>query len=265
MSKFVVVVFDNEKAAYEGSRAMLALDAEGSIALYAGAVVSKSAKGEVRVEDGIDDGPIGTAAGALLGGLIGAIGGPQMMVAGALGGATGGWLSDIYNVGVDGQFLQDVGAVLTPGKYAVVAEANEAWTTPLDTRMEELGGTVFRRDRIDVEDAQIERDIEATNRELEELDTEFDQAVGEAKDKIKAKADAARAKLQSLQERASQKAQSLKDESEAKINKLEEQISKASGDAKAKFQQHRDQLKSEYAERSAKLKKAAQLTADALS
>ena len=72
MSKFVVVVFDNEKAVYEGSRAMLALDAEGSIALYAGAVVSKSAKGEVRVEDGIDDGPIGTAAGVLLGGLIGA-------------------------------------------------------------------------------------------------------------------------------------------------------------------------------------------------
>lgn len=265
MSKFVVVVFDNEKAAYEGSRAVLDLDAQGNIALYAGAVVTKNQNGDVQIKDGIDEGPIGTAAGALLGGLIGAFGGPQTMAAGMLAGSMGGWIGDLYNVGVDGQFLDDVGKVLAPGKSAVVLEASEAWTTPLDSRMEELGGTVFRRDRIDVEDAQIERDIEATNRDLDELDAEWDQAVGEAKDKIKAKADATRAKLQRLQDRAAKKVEAIKADADAKIGKLDEQIAKASGDAKVRFQKRRNEIEAEYEQRSAKLKKACQLTAEALS
>ena len=145
MSKFIVSVFDNETAAYEGSRAMLDLHAEGNIVLFAGAVISKDSKGTVQIEDAADEGPIGTATGMLVGSLIGAFAGPAGMAIGAAAGGTGGWFADMYNVGVDGQFLQDVGDLMQPGKSAVVAEIAEGWTTPLDTRIEELGGTVFRR------------------------------------------------------------------------------------------------------------------------
>jgi DNA-binding transcriptional regulator GbsR (MarR family) len=80
----------------------------------------------------------------------------------------------------------------------VAAEITENWTMPLDSRMEALGGTVFRTWRIDVEDEQIERDIEANRRELQELKEEWNQAVGDAKEKLRAKIQATEAKLQAL-------------------------------------------------------------------
>jgi hypothetical protein len=46
---------------------------------------------------------------------------------------------------VDTDFLADVATALTPGKYAVVADVDEDWVTPVDTRMEAVGGVVFRR------------------------------------------------------------------------------------------------------------------------
>jgi hypothetical protein len=200
----------------------------------------------------------------LIGSMIGAFGGPVGLAAGLAGGSLTGWLVDLYNVGVDGQFLDDVGRALTPGKYALVGEIAEGWTAPLDARMEALGGTVFRRWRIDVEDDQIERDIEATNRELDELEQELDQAVADAKDKLKAKVAAAKAKVQSLHDRAEQKIASIKAETDAKINALNQQIAKAKGDTKAKFEKRRDEIKADCDQRIAKLKKASKLTAEAL-
>tara|TARA_R110002049_G_scaffold4601_1_gene31637 strand:- start:17647 stop:18447 length:801 start_codon:yes stop_codon:yes gene_type:complete len=264
MSKFVVTVFDNEKTAFEGSKAMLELDRNGSIALYAGAVITKSDDGIVQVKDAADEGPIGTATGMLLGSLVGALGGPAGMVAGAAAGSLTGWMVDMYNVGVDVEFLDDIGSLMTAGKSAVVAEVTEGWTVPLDTRMEELGGTIFRRYRIDVEDDQIARDIEATNRELAELDAEWNQSVGETKAKLQAKRDAAKAKLQSLKDKADNKVASLKEEADAKFQKLSDQIAKAEDDAKAKFEQRKEELKSEFDKRIAKLKDAGQQTRESL-
>lgn len=265
MSKFIVTVFDDEKSAYAGTNALRDLELEGNTAVYAAAVISKDVDGNVGIEDAADEGPIGTATGMLMGSLIGAFGGPTALAVGAASGSLAGWFVDLYNVGVDGEFLNDVAGVLSPGKYAVVAEVAEGWTAPLDTKMEALGGTVFRRWRIDVEDAQIERDIEATNRELDELEEEWNESVGEAKDKVKAKIDATKAKMQSLHDKAEKKIDSLKSEADAKIAKVEEQISKAKGNVKAKFEKTRDELKAGYADRSAKLKEAGKLTAEALS
>ena len=194
MSKFVVCVFDTEVTAYEGSKALQDLHRDGDLVVYAGAVVVKDDDGTVRIVDEANEGPIGTLDGMLIGTLIGAFGGPAGMLAGAAGGSLGGWLVDLYNVGIDAEFLNDVGSVMTPGKAAVVAEVSEAWTTPLTTRMEALGGTVFRRSRMDVEDAQIERDIEATNRDLDDLEDELEAAAAETKAKIQEDIDATKAK-----------------------------------------------------------------------
>ena len=48
MDRVLVVVFDNDAKAYEGRKALLRLDAEGSIGLYAYAVVMKDANGKAR-------------------------------------------------------------------------------------------------------------------------------------------------------------------------------------------------------------------------
>lgn len=265
MSKFVVTVFDSEKAAYEGSQAIKDLHNEGSIVAYAGAVISKDANGTVQVEDAADEGPVGTATGMLVGSLIGALAGPAGMVVGAATGSMSGWLVDLYNVGIDAQFLDDVSTALAPGKFAFVAEISEAWTAPLDAKMEELGGTVLRRWRIDVEDQQLEQDIEATNRELDELEEEWDSAVGEAKDKLKVKVDATREKFESLKTRASEKIESLQAESKAKIDTLNERIAAAKDDFKAKFEKRKTEITADYEKRVEKLKKSLSLTSNVAS
>ena len=76
MEKMMVVVFDDELKAYEGSRALKQLDAEGSITIHAGSVIQKNADGTVSVKQAEDDFPIRTIGGTALGSLIGLLGGP---------------------------------------------------------------------------------------------------------------------------------------------------------------------------------------------
>ena len=73
MERMLVVVFDNEKKAFEGRSALRQLEVEGSISIYAGAVVVKHADGTVSVKQ-LDDGPIGTLTGTAVGSLIGLLG-----------------------------------------------------------------------------------------------------------------------------------------------------------------------------------------------
>jgi len=58
MEKMLVVVFDNETKAYEGSRALNQLDSEGSIAIHAEAVISKNNDGTIAVKQGELDGQV---------------------------------------------------------------------------------------------------------------------------------------------------------------------------------------------------------------
>jgi uncharacterized membrane protein len=226
--------------------------------------VAKDTQGKVRVIDAEEEGPIGVLAGMLLGSLIGVIGGPVGMAVGAATGSMAGLMGDAVRTGVNDDFLAEVMETLTPGKFAVAAEVDESWTMPLDTRMEALGGTVFRTWRIDVEDAQIERDIQANQRELQELKEEWNQAVGDAKEKLKAKVQATEAKLQGLDDRLEKKVETMMEESDAKIEKLNQQIAKADGEFKSKLEKARDDLKADFSRRSEKLKEAGRLAAEAL-
>ncbi len=145
MDKMLVVVFDSEAKAYEGSKALQELQDEGSINLYAKAVITRDASGKVVVKQEGDQGPIGTTVGLLTGSLVGLIGGPVGFVLGGGAGMSMGLLYDLVKLGVDEDYLEEVKKSLLPGKAAVVAEVWEEWTTPVDTRMEALGGEIYAR------------------------------------------------------------------------------------------------------------------------
>src|SRR5260370_7363610 len=70
MDRMLVVVFDSEDKAYEGKKALLQLDSEGSISVYGYAVVAKNADGTATIKQGDDSGPLGTLVGTCLGILI---------------------------------------------------------------------------------------------------------------------------------------------------------------------------------------------------
>jgi uncharacterized membrane protein len=265
MDKMLVVVFDSELKAYEGAKALQDLQREGSIDLYAKAVVVRDAGGKVSVKQQGDMGPVGTAVGLLTGSLIGLIGGPVGVAIGATAGTYTGMLFDLVDLGVGEDYLYEVEQTLQPGKAAVVAELWEEWSLPVDTRMEALGGVVIRRTRTEVMDAQIERDIAALEADIAELEAERDQATGEARAKLQAKVDAAKARLQAAQDAIQARIEASQKETEAKIKSLQEQAVKESGQRKAKREARIAELKADQKRRSDLLKHAWELTKEALS
>jgi len=264
MDKMIVTVFDTENQAYEGGRALKAMHDEGSIVLYAMAVITKDSNGKVAVKQAADQGPMGTVLGMATGGLIGLLGGPAGVALGAAAGTLGGSLVDLANVGVGADFLDEVSQYLGPGRAAVVAEAEEQWVIPVDTRMEELGGTVFRRSRGDVLDAQIQRDIIALEAESAQLDDELKAATGKARTKLQARLDAAKQRLEAMKNQAKARAQNLKNEADAKIAWLKQRAAKAHGDMKTQLESRAAELQADYDARSSKLSQAWQLTKQAL-
>lgn len=265
MDKMIVVVFDSESKAYEGSKALLDLQTEGSINLYAKAVVVRDANGKVSVKQQEDMGPIGTAVGLMTGSLVGMLGGPIGLAIGVGAGTFGGLVYDVANLGVGQDYLIEVEETLQPGKAAVVAEVWEEWTLPVDTRMEALGGVVIRRTRTDVMDDQIDKDIAVLKADLAELEAERDHATGEARAKLQAKVETARARLQAAQDGIQTRIDASQKEVDAKVKTLQEQAAKESEEHKAKREARIAELKADQKRRSELLKQAWEKTKEALS
>ena len=254
MEKMLVAVFDNERNTYEGSRALNQLDAEGSITIHAESVIKKDANGKVSVMQAEGDFPVRTVGGTAIGSLIGLLGGPVGFGIGAVDGALAGSIGDLYVAGVNADFLDDVSAVLTPGKCAVVADVSEEWVTPVDSRMEAVGGVVFRSLKTTVEDDQRARDVAELKEEIAQLKAENAQARAERKAKLQARIDALNAKLQEKLDQAKQRSEQIKGETEAKVQALQKRAAKAQGDAKKAIDGRVAQIQGEYEERSRRLK-----------
>jgi uncharacterized membrane protein len=263
MNKMLVVVFDNEKKAYEGVKALKELHDEASLTLYATAVIARDANGKVIVKESADPGPIGTAVGLLTGSLIGLIAGPVGVAVGASSGVIGGVVYDLVQLGVGSDFLDEVSHQLTPGKVAIVGEIDEEWVTPLDTRMETLGGIVDRRARWDVVDAQIDREIAADKAEFVKLKAEHSKAVGDTKAKLKAKVDAVHNRLEVRRNQLQQKIEDIKQEGEAKIKSIQEQTAKTKAETKANLDKRLEETRADYNRRRDKLRKAWELIKEA--
>src|SRR5262249_59020394 len=86
----LAVVFDDEKSAYEGARALAELKTEGSIDVFAAAVLQKDAQGWVATKKVQSDFPIQTFTGTAMGGLIGLLGGPAGVAVGSAAGIMAG-------------------------------------------------------------------------------------------------------------------------------------------------------------------------------
>ena len=157
MNKILVAVFDTETAAYEGLSALKDLNASGDITLNATAVIAKSADGALGLRQAAEQGPGSTALGLITGSLIGLLAGPLGLALGATAGGLTGLLLDLRRAGMSEEFVQEVSEKLAPGKSAVLADMDETWTVPVDTRLEPLGAVVVRHLRTEVEEELRDR------------------------------------------------------------------------------------------------------------
>jgi hypothetical protein len=207
----------------------------------------------------------------LTGGLIGVLGGP---VGAAIGIGTGtliGAAFDLTEEGVDRDFVEDAGAQLEPGTAALIAEVDEEWQVPLDTRMEALGGKVLRHTRMQIEDAYAARGLETAVEELAALEAEKVAQVQTAQaekarkqaEKLQARIDAANRKLQKKERELAAKMQALKDEGNKKIALLETQKASAAATSKAALDERIARVRRDYGDRTKRLQEALDRKKDA--
>ena len=244
MEKVIVVVFDDEAKAHQGSNQLQQLHQSTDLTLYAVAVIAKDASGKVGVLQTVDEKPIDTLIGTALGGMVGLLGRPASVAEG-LSGALAGALSDISRMGVHLKFLNDVAAVLTPKKVAVVASVDEEWTTPLDSAIKPLGGILFRKPGNEVIDDLIEREIQKTGIELKALQAEFNSATTEQQAQLQAKIDTTHQTLQAQIDAADKWVVETSERVDTKIKAMQEQVTKASENKQAEMEQHIRKIKTD--------------------
>jgi len=232
MERILVIVFDTELKAYEGSSALTQLDSEGSISVHAKAVIKKNADGTITIKQSGDEFPIRAVGGTAVGALIGLLGGPVGLGIGAAAGAVAGTVWDVNRSGVNAEFLDEVSAKLTPGKWAVVSDISEEWVTPVDTRMDALGGFVYRTTRHDVEHEEYASDVAVMKIDIAMLKAELAQSRTEHKVKLQAKIDKLQRKLHARLEQAKQKSEQQEKEAKTKVQALEKKAAKAKGETK---------------------------------
>jgi uncharacterized membrane protein len=264
MNKMLVAAFDTETAAFGGLDALRDLHRDGDITLYASAVIVKDKTGNISIKQAVDDGPVGTAVGLLAGGMIGILGGPAGLAIGATLGGFTGFLFDLDQSGIGATFLDDVSRTLSAGKAAMLADVEESWTTPVDTRLHARGGIVFRRLRSEVVEDQLVRESAAFEADLKALQDDLKQGIAEDRAAIQKDIEQVKKQIKATQDQAKARLDQAKAEMDAKIKALQDQAKGASDLAKARIEKRIADVKADFAVRSKKLNQAWTLTKEAL-
>lgn len=243
MNRILVIIFDSMLKTYEGDKGLTKLDSEGSISVHAEAVIEKNANGTVSINQMGKNYPIRTVSGTAVGALIGLLGGPIGLGVGAMVGTFAGNFWDVHRTGVNADFLDEVSTKLTPGKWAIVTEVSEEWVTPVDTRMEALGGTVLRSTQENIELERYARDIAVLRADIAQLKVEQTISRTDKKAKLQLKIDLLNKKLDAKLETAKLRSEEQKKETKAKVETLEKKATKAKGEVKATIKRRIDEIK----------------------
>jgi len=220
MERMLVVVFDNEAKAYEGSRALQGLGEDSIIAVHASRVVTKDPDGTTTVIKTHDALPEGTMGATAVGSLIGMFGGPVGLAVGAASGFVIGATTDLARARVADDFVRDVEQMLRPGRSAVVAAIDEESTDPVNARMTAFGGSVLRRDLSDVWDSEYEQDVAAIETDIARTKAEYAVSRAARRAKLQARIDSLNDKLHQALDRAKAKREDIGRQTAAKVEHL---------------------------------------------
>ena len=256
MNEMIVAVFDSEEAALKGMQALEQLHEDGGISLYSSALIVKDKKGKLTVKRRNDRGPLGTALGMLTGAIVGILGGPAGSAIGiSLGGYLGA-LADCVRVGIDLQFLEDVGKTVNKGRAAVLAEVEENWVLVLEPRLTEFGGTVFRRFRTDVVEDRLLQESKALDKEIDVLLREFDKTGVANRKAIQDRIKALRQQLEAIRAHAQAEIDRKQVVTDLMVEALRDQAETAASDAKLRLRRRVAEAQADFKARSKKLNQA---------
>ena len=143
----IVATFDNSNAAYDAASALKKLKDQKLVDFKpkAGVMVKKDDLGNVSLLESKDRPLFGTAVGTAVGALIGLIAGAPGAALGAAFGATAGVGSDTVMAALDSDFVESVTTDMHPGTTAIIVEADEKSTRPVDEIVARGGGHIRRQ------------------------------------------------------------------------------------------------------------------------
>ena len=111
----------------------------------AGVLVKKDDRGNLSVLESKERPLWGTGVGTAAGALIGLMAGAPGAALGAALGATSGLTGDAVMASLDSDFVDSVTQEMRPGMTALIVEADEKSTRPVDDIVKLTGGHVYRR------------------------------------------------------------------------------------------------------------------------
>jgi hypothetical protein len=131
-----------------------------------------------------------------------------------------GFAVDVNNTRIAQDFLEDVKKELQPNKFAVAAEIKEDATQPVDTRMEAIGGTVFRRALKEVEHKVNDEEVAAMKADVAQLKAEHAKSSADRKTRLQEKINQLDSKIQARLEKNKQRRQAAEAQEKAKVEVL---------------------------------------------
>ena len=167
--KMLMAIFNTSPQALKGVYYLKDLHRAGDITLHATAVIAKDASGAISIKQATARELKGAPLGFLSGILLGTLGGPTGLVIGGLIGGLAGLIFDLAKTGPSADFLEEVSQALNPGKAAILAEIDETSATPVDMKLADLGGHVFRCQRSQFVEDQMMDELDTIGAELNQL------------------------------------------------------------------------------------------------
>jgi uncharacterized membrane protein len=141
MSNLVAIAYPDEATASEVAQTLIELQKERSIALDDLVVAIRKPDGKIKLKQSFKPAASGAAGGALWGGLIGLIF-FMPLVGMAIGGASGAAAGAMSDVGVDDDFMKQLGEKLQPGGAALFVLVRESTPDKVLPRISQYGGEV---------------------------------------------------------------------------------------------------------------------------
>jgi uncharacterized membrane protein len=118
MSNLIVLGFENEADAFEMRSTLARLQAEYLIEMEDAVVVTRSARGEVKLHQPVNLAAVGAVRGSIWGSLIGLLFLNPLLGA-AIGAGSGALSGAMTDIGINDQFMKELGATFTPGTAAL--------------------------------------------------------------------------------------------------------------------------------------------------
>lgn len=155
MSNLIAVAYDDVETAKRVVDALGELSTEHSITLDDVVIAEHRPDGKIKLHQSAKPGAVGAAGGAMWGGLIGLLFLAPFLGM-AVGAAAGGAAGAMTDVGVDDNFVKNLGEDLKPGAAALIVLVRESTPDKVLPRISPYGGRVIHSSLSDDAEAGLQ-------------------------------------------------------------------------------------------------------------